>query len=207
MLTIHDYDTPSDKTLSLVFSGVRNSWESWEKGDSILGQWFELGDADKALALRLIKAGPDHGKFLRQLNVVVDLTAPSYWFREMDTYSVGVTQNSTSQMHVLGKHEFSADMFSWEDMHPDCQEALLGALNAFRDMWIESGKRKGPEATEWRAMLQAIPDSWLYRRCVSLNYQVLRSMYHARKNHRLSEWRAWCSWIETLPYSELITGE
>lgn len=213
MLTIHDYDTPSAKTWSLVTTGVRNSWESWEKGDSVYGMgepyipnYFKMGDADKALALRLIKAGPDHGKFMRQLGVVVDITAPAYFWREFDTYGF-TTSNSTSQMHVLGKHEFSADMFSWEDMPRAYIDVVLQTLNGLRDEWIIAGKRKGPDAVFWRAMLQSIPDSWLYRRCVSLNYQVLRNMYHARKNHRLSEWGSLCAWIETLPYSELITGE
>lgn len=214
MLTIHDYDTPSAKAWWLVTTGVRNSWESWEKGDSVYTlnepyspDYFKLGDADRALALRLIKAGADHSKFMRQLPVVIDVTGPSYWFREVDTYHIGVVANSTSQMHVLGKHPFSADMFSWEDMPEAYHWRMLQHLNILRDEWIQSGKRKGPGATEWRAMVQAIPDSWLYRRCVSLNYQVLRNMYHARKNHRLSEWRALCSWIDVLPYSELITVE
>lgn len=189
----------------MVICGMRNSWESHEKSDSALGQWLVFGDADKALATRLVKTGADHGKFLRQLCVILDITAPAYWLREFDTYGF-TTSNSTSQMHVLGKHEFSADMFSWEDMDRPQQDMLLTVLNYSRDRWLdEGGRHKGPEAYCWRAMVQAIPDSWLYRRCVSLNYQVLRSMYHARRNHRLSEWRAFCAWIETLPYSELIT--
>lgn len=210
MITIHEYETPSEKCWHMVVRGVRNSWESHEKGDSEYKDVdyhdcrFFLGAADKALAIRLIRAGADHGKFMRQLPVVLDITAPAYFWREFDTYGF-TTSNSTSQMHVLGRREFSADMFSWEDMDMDVRRDLLGSLNYLRDEWINSGKRKGPDATEWRAMVQAIPDSWLYRRCVSLNYQVLRSMYHARRNHRLSEWRAFCAWIETLPYSELIT--
>lgn len=210
MLIIHDYETPSPKRWHLVISGMRNSWESWQKGDSVYEQYhyeriFALGEADKALANRLIKAGSDHSKFARQLDVCVDISAPSYWFREFDTYKIGTTANSTSQMHTVGKHPFAADMFSFEDLPEAYQWRMLQHLNILRDEWITAGKRKGPDATEWRAMLQAIPDSWMYRRCLTLNYQVLRAIYTSRKNHRLSEWREWCAWTEQLPYSELIT--
>lgn len=212
MLVVHEYETPSEGTWNMVIRGMRNSWESWEKGDSLFYYdglrahfRFELGTADRALCLRLIGAGADHGKFMRQLPVVFDVTAPNYFWREFDTYHIGVTANSTSQMHTLGKHPFSADMFSFEDMQEDAQHIILQNLNWLRDAWINGDKSKGPNSTMWRAMLQAIPDAWNYRRTVSLNYQVLRAMYHARRYHRLREWRDFCAWIETLPYADLIT--
>lgn len=209
-LTFHRYDVVGAEFWDIVVSGMRNSWESWEKGDSYIElspDEFFLGNADQALAQRLTKIGSDHGKYLRQLFVAVDITAPAYFWREFDTYHVGVTSNSTSQMHILGRYPFSADMFAWDDIPQSVQAFLLIHLNHLRDDWIAAGKRKGPEATEWRAMVQAIPDSWLYRRSVTLNYQVLRHMYFARRYHRLQEWRDWCAWTLTLPNADLITVE
>jgi len=212
MLRIIQHAPPSALQWEMVIEGMRNSWESWEKGDSearydIDGDWFDFGPADKALAMRLTRAGADHGKYLRQLPVVIDIEAPEYWWREFDQYKIGVVTNSTSQMHTLGKHPFAAAMFSFEDVPDVARITILHTLNVLRDRWIDAGRRKGPDAVEWRAMAQAIPDSWNYRRLVTLNYQVLRAMYHARKAHRLREWRDFCAWIETLPHSDLIIAE
>lgn len=199
----------------MVIEGMRNSWESWGQIDSrysVHSEYFEMGANDKALCLRLIKAGSDHAKFMRQLPIVLEVKAPEYFWKEFDTYRIGVqaddvTQNSTSMMHVLGKLPFLMDMFSFEDMDKAQKETILETLNCLRDRWIdEGGKRKGPEAHCWRAMLQAIPQSWNYTRTISTNYQALRAMYHARKNHRLSEWRTFCTHLESLPYNELITA-
>lgn len=212
MLTIHDLVGPSDAQWRIVVAGARNSWESWENGDSTPCP-FELGAADAALLTKLVKAGSDHAKFARQLPIHVDITAANYWWRELDTYRVGVaaddiSQNSTSMMHVLGRVPFSADMFSFEDCDDVIQAQMIMQLNWQRDRWIdEGGKRKGPQAHEWRAMLQLIPDSWNYRRTVSLNYQAARAIYHARRAHRLSEWRAFCEALLDLPYADLIGGE
>jgi hypothetical protein len=215
MLTIHDYEPPSPKTWHLVVQGTRNSWDSHAKSDSTFMQgrsgdvftFFALGEADKSLLVKLVKAGPDHGKMLRQLPIVIDMTGPESWWKQIDTYRVGTTRNSTSTMHTLGKHEMTADMFSWEDVGPVEQAAILDNLNFLREAWLAAGKRKGPEQKEWRALVNALPMGFNFRSCWSGNYQVLRSMYHARKHHRLGEWRQWCEWITTLPYSELITVE
>lgn len=214
MLKINDFETASPKWFDLVISGMRNSWESWEKGDSeIDNDVFVLGDNDEKLANRLTRSGDDHGKYLRQIPILYSVTAPDYWFREFDTYVVAnippgdVTQNSTSQMHTLGKQPFDESMFSWEDLDSSDSTALLYFLNNVRDTWIVSGKRKGPQEREWRALKQVIPDSWLYTRTTTANYMVLRHMYFARRNHRLLEWRQFCSFIETLPYANLICVE
>lgn len=214
MLKVHAYAPPSDEQWSMVVRGARNSWESWGKSDSgFIGNRgaFEMGAADMALLLKLVMAGSDHGKFMRQLPLVLEVTAADYWWREFDTYRIGVeaddiTQNSTSQMHVLGKHPFSPEMFSLEDVEPAQIDALMAFLNWHRDRWFdEGGKRKGPDASFWRAMKQVTPDSWNYTRTVSLNYQAARAMYHARRAHRLSEWRHFCLFLAALPYGELIT--
>lgn len=214
-LTILDYEGPSPKQWHLCIRGARNSWESWEKGDSwiddrLRDERFALGPADLDLALRLARLGPDHGKFLRQLPVIVEVKAPGYWWREFDTYRIGVeasdiTQNSTSMMHTLGKQEMTEDMVYMPDVPNSERRVMLLSFNRIRDVWIASGKRKGPDVPQWVAMQQALPFGILYTRTVSLNYQVLRSIYHARKNHRLAEWRSWCAWCATLEHSALIT--
>lgn len=226
-LDILDYVGPSPKQWQMTIRGARNSWQSWEKGDSTFDpKWpddgFILGEKDRDLCLRLAWLGNDHAKYLRQLPVIVDLKAPGYWWREFDTYRVGVTpteppdytddddgsdvtQNSTSMMHTLGREVITEAMIYMGDVPALMREDMLGLYNDLRLEWIHNGKRKGPECAEWRALQQAIGYGWLYTRTVSLNYQVLRSMYLARKNHRLAEWRTLCAWCETLDYSELLT--
>lgn len=195
--------------LYAVTQGVRNSWESHNKGDSLLSEDnFTLGQADEVLCKKLISAGPDHGKFLRQLPVILDFTGPEYFLKEFDTYKVGTVRNSTSMMHTLGRDEFRLDMFSFEDMSELAAREFLLILNHLREQWIEAKRRKGPEAQAWRAMIQAVPQSWNYRSLWSGNYQVLRNMYFGRRNHRLREWRHFCETLEyTMSYNELITYE
>lgn len=191
-----------------VTQGVRNSWESHNKSDSTLDETFKLGSADRVLCEKLINAGPDHGKFLRQLPIILDFSGPEYFLKEFDTYKVGTARNSTSMMHTLGREEFNADMFSVEDLHPLVVKDMILILNARRSEWIEAKRRKGPEAQAWRAMIQSVPQSWNYRSLWSGNYQVLRNMYFGRRNHRLREWRQFCDMIvKELPYAELITYE
>lgn len=210
MIKVIDYEISSPKALNMIIYGMRNSWESYEKGDSILGadgdsleSVFFLGDKDAELAQRLTIAGKDHGKYLRQITIQLDILAPEYWWKEADQYKIGVSTNSTSMMHVLGKNPFSVDMFSLENVDPTIAENTMIVLNNLRDRWIESGKKKS--SNEWRAMLQLVPHSWNYRRAMACNYQVLRDMYFARKNHKLHEWRDFAKWIETLPYSRFLT--
>jgi hypothetical protein len=208
MLTIEELITPSDLQWRFVIREMRNSWESQERSDST-DYPFEMGAADMALCRKLINAGADHAKFMRQLPLHIAVSAPSYWWREFDTYRVGieagdVTANSTSQMHTVGRHAFTADMFSMEDMSEYERAQILNHLNALRNHWIDCGKRKGPDARPWRALVQAIPDSWQYRRGVSLNYANARAIYHARRAHRLSEWRQFCAALADVPYGWMI---
>jgi hypothetical protein len=192
--------------------GMRNSWESWDKSDSVEVVAyenytpylkFEMGKEDHALALKLSKAGNDHAKYLRQILVGVDIIAPEYWWKEADTYKVGTVANSTSMMHTLGKRPLTINDFSIEDVPFESLEVYIDLINSLREKWIESGKKK--PSTEWRAMNQLTSISFNYRRTFTCNYQVLKSMYHSRKNHRLQEWRDFAKWVESLPYSELIT--
>lgn len=188
--------------------GMRNSWESWDKSDSEWvaesGEWwFEVGEEDLKLAKKLSKAGSDHGKYLRQILISVDIIAPEYWWKEADTYKVGTVANSTSMMHTLGKHYTPSSAFSMEDVDDDLKEKYIQLLQTAQARWYESGKKK--PSREWRQMNQLTAISFNYRRTFTANYQVLKSMYHSRKNHRLSEWHDFARWVESLPYSELIT--
>lgn len=206
MLQILDYNVAIGQ-MPLIIRGMRNSWESWEKSDSFLDEWgyFTLGEKDKELALRLVLIGDDHGKWLRQVQVVAEIKAPEYFWKEFDTYKIGTTANSTSMMHTLGKEPFTVENICLDDVWEYDRIDYLDLLNTMREKWIKAGKKKATK--EWRALLQVTGGGWLYTRTVSLNYQVLRHMYHARKNHRLSEWHEFCRWIEQLPYSLFITKE
>ena len=233
--------------------GMRNPWNSWEKSDSFqcngMDCYFEdcpqyirpiewrseggcstegeyvIGKNDLALMKKLVSAGTDHSKFMRMINVTVDITAPLYWWKEMDTYKVGTVRNSCSTMHTITDKDFTLADFSREhlctsdvqyyqvndteedeviDLSTSALEILrvtIQALNAYRKLYLKTNNEKF-----WRQIIQLLPSSYNQRATVQLNYAVLRNMYHSRKNHRLDEWHDFCRWIETLPYSELITG-
>lgn len=192
--------------------GMRNSWESWDNMDSVETveyvdytpyMKFEMGVEDHKLAMKLSKAGSDHAKFLRQILVSVDIIAPEYWWKEADTYKVGTVANSTSMMHTLGKSELNTTHFSFDNPADELVQDYIDLLNVARERWIASGKKK--PSPEWRLMNQLTAISFNYRRTFTANYQVLKSMYHSRKNHRLSEWHDFARFVESLPYSELIT--
>ncbi len=199
--------------------GMRNPKKSWPKSDSY---WtyienpetlntakfqFFLGENDRALMKKLAKAGTDHSKFLRMINVSLDITAPWYWWKEFDTYKVGTVANSCSTMHTLSDEEFTLDDFShehlktsdeceWGEIVPECVlESTIITLNYNRDKYLDTNDKK-----YWWQMIQLLPSSYNQRRTVQLNYQVLANMYFARKNHKLDEWVNFCKWIETLPY-------
>lgn len=194
--------------------GARNPMNSWDKSDSLIcEEWrnnepilhsTKLGPNDYRLLRNLANAGPDHGKFLRMITVSLDITAPLYWWKEADTYKVGTVANSCSTMHKIHAKEFTLDDFSHEHMSCDAiriLEEIIAFLNQRRCDFLESGRK-----IYWWDMIQLLPSSYNQRRTVLLNYQVLKSMYHARKNHKLDEWRIFSEFIRSLPYSELITG-
>ena len=187
--------------------GMRNPMNSWEKSDSYhKGDAFVLGKNDLALMKSLVKAGSDHSKFMRMINVTMDITAPLYWWKEFDTYKVGTVRNSCSTMHKIHAKEFTLDDFSHEKLNDfaieDCLEVVIQFLNTARDMFIaHDGKSKAA----WWQMIQLLPSSYNQRATVQLNYAVLRNMYKSRKEHKLDEWREFCKEIENLHYSSLIT--
>lgn len=216
--------------------GMRNPMNSWEKSDSYPAvdcgkcgkieregccpaegrdctgfYCYEIGKNDFALMKSLSAAGPDHGKFLRMITVTLDIVAPLYWWKEADTYSVGVVKNSCSTMHKIHAKEFDVNDFSHEhveeltgddyNMSYDFLLRTVDILNYYRKKFLETNDKK-----YWWQMIQLLPSSYNQRRTVQLNYAVLKNIYHARKGHKLDEWNQFCQWIEGLPYSELITN-
>lgn len=207
--------------------GMRNPMNSWDKGDSHLCDEFScnncklggtvncceygigefiIGPNDLDLAKRLCNAGSDHRKFLRQIFVSVDITAPLYFWKEYDTYKVGTTANSTSTMHKIHAKEFTVDDFSCDGMDDDSRctlEAIVEFLEELRQSYNHT-----KDSCYWRGMVQLLPSSYNQMRTCTMTYENLRNMYHARKNHKLDEWVQFTEWIKSLPYSkELIIGE
>ena len=182
--------------------GMRNPHNSWDKSDSDF-KTDTLGENDYQRALKLAKAGTDHRKFMRMINITIDIIAPLYWWKEFDTYKVGTVSNSCSTMHTIHKKKFSLDDFSNEhltDFSWNRLDDLIGHLNFCRENFIATNDK-----VWWWQMIQLLPSSYNQRRTIQVNYEVLANMYKSRKNHKLDEWQNFCKWIETLPYSELIT--
>lgn len=213
--------------------GMRNPMNSWDKSDSdwvivnevdhSLGYdpiWeYQVGENDLKLMKSLSKAGNDHGKFLRFINVTLDITAPLYWWKEFDTYKVGTVANSCSTMHKIHAKEFELDDFSHEHLTEGLLDAVLrptiAVLNTAREAYLKydelnkddpDGWDKGITCKKdiWWHMIQLLPSSYNQKRTVQLNYQVLKSMYFARRHHKLDEWREFCDWCESLPYFKEI---
>ena len=234
MIELEHTVLPSSEQMEFIIEGMRNPMNSWEKSDSGLYcpdkydgyiepiKW-KLGENDQSLMKRLANSGTDHRKFMRMMLVYVRITAPLYWWKEFDTYKVGTVANSCSTMHKIQEKEFTLDDFSCEHL----DDILLGtfiptvnnnhitvspkeilerftipSLNHARTEFIETKDKK-----YWWQMIQLLPSSYNQTRNVMMNYEVLTNIYKSRKNHKLDEWRELCSWIENLPYSDLIIME
>ena len=206
--------------------GMRNPKNSWEKSDSCFctnrpeceGSCpVFIGPNDHSLMMTLRNAGTDHRKFMRMITVYADITAPLYWWKEFDTYKVGTVANSCSTMHKIHEKEFYEEDFSFERLESGYEEYkgddamhtaycsmqnTIHALNRLRYMYNITKNKK-----YWDAMIQLLPSSYNQKRTVMLNYEVLANIYKSRKNHKLDEWHIFCDWVESLPYSELITGQ
>lgn len=217
--------------------GMRNPMNSWGKSDSYcecheydklsdgdhktyLIDTYALGYNDFNLMMRLAKGGPVHAKYRRMITVYVDITAPLYWWKEFDTYKVGTVANSCSTMHKIADKEFTMEDFSCEHLIDEkdgwvrdkngqfwCSsrthmETTINLLNAYRYQYLETKDKK-----YWWQMIQLLPSSYNQKRTVMMSYEVLANIIRWRKNHKLDEWKEFCNWIESLPYSEIITGE
>lgn len=183
-----------------------NPLNSWSKSDSRYDEngFYVLGENDLGLARKLCRAGSDHRKFIRQIFVSADITAPLYWWKEYDTYKVGTVANSTSTMHKIHSNPFRTEDFSCEKMNPETRayfEELVAFLERLRIRYNET-----KDKTDWYSMIQLLPTSYNQMRTCTFNYENLINIYHARKNHKLEEWHVFCGWIEQLPYAaDLIT--
>ena len=185
--------------------GARNPMNSWNRMDSFYDEQgnFIMGPNDLNLAQRLARAGSDHRKFIRQIFVSVDFTAPLYWWKEYDTNKVATVANSTSTMHKIASKPFTLDDFSHERMNTQAQEALAHTVSVLEDLRKDYLETKDKET--WYSMIQLLPSSYHQMRTCTLNYETLMNIYYARRNHKLDEWHTVCDWIASLPYAkELI---
>ncbi|MCI9179293.1 MAG: hypothetical protein HFG50_04700 [Lachnospiraceae bacterium] len=195
--------------LENAMRGARNPLNSWSRMDSYYDEnhQYILGPNDLDLAVRLRRAGSDHRKFLRQVMVSADVTAPLYWWKEYDTYKVGTVANSTSTMHKIHSKPFSREDFSTDHMTEPTlafMDQVIEKLEEIRLRYLEEGKKK----EDWYDMIQLLPSSYNQMRTCSLNYETLINIYYARKDHKLQEWHSFCDWIASLPYGkELIIAE
>ena len=205
--------------------GMRNPLESWSKSDSKYidieseegielqskGIYYKIGKNDLELTQKLIKAGSEHRKFLRQIFVAVDITAPLYFFKELDTYKVGTVSNSTSTMHKLASTPITMDCFEMDDFSEiniesedfsfpitSTWKSIIDDLESLRQKYNETKDRR-----YWKELIRLLPESWLQKRTITMNYENILNMYRQRKNHKLTEWsKSFCDWVKTLPYAE-----
>ena len=183
--------------------GMRNPKNSWNLSDTDFDDGKPcLGENDTKLMQNLRKAGSDHRKYLRMIVVQMDILAPLYWWKEFDTYKVGTVANSCSTMHKIHAKEFTLDDFSYEHLHDEAYDALMGViytLNDFRRRFIEHKDKE-----DWWQMIQLLPTSYNQKRTVQINYETLLNIYNSRAGHKLDEWQTLRDFIETLPYFKMI---
>lgn len=235
MIKLENVVLASPEQMEFIIQGMRNPMNSWEKSDTCFSDescvncydnqrdlcdkdsFFrkdeKLGENDHSLMQRLSNAGTEHRKYMRMMPVYVRITAPLYWWKEFDTYKIGTVANSCSTMHKIQEKEFTLEDFSCEHLL-DFEEKgklrfsplgtlqnTIDELNDCRDLYL-----KTKDKAYWWQLIQLLPSSYNQTRNVMLNYEVLANIYGQRKHHKLDEWREFCKWIRTLPYSELITG-
>lgn len=198
MIKIEDIDVYGWKP---AIRGMRNPMNSWDKFDTIFdGDKWCLGNNDLKLMRQLSAAGDDHAKFLRMINVTMDITAPLYWWSEFDTYKVGTVRNSCSKMHKIHVKEFSHNDFSHESIYSiDYAKAVFVKYCSMCERLRKDFNEIG-DVKYWKALIEALPEGYNMCATVQLNYQVLKNMYWARRNHKLDEWRYFCVQVEFLPY-------
>lgn len=185
--------------------GMRNPMNSWARADSywLISMEPEIGPNDAELALKLTKAGRTHAKYRRMIHVQVDITAPLYWWKEMDTYAVGVVKNSCSTMHKIQAKEFELNDFSHENLNGHNEGVLAGVVAALNEARAAFNQTRSKDC--WWQMIQLLPSSYNQLRTVDMSYEVMANIYETRRGHKLDEWVEYCKWIEALPYSWMIT--
>lgn len=205
MLKIKDIEVMNLKN---AMRGARNPLNSWAKSDSYFNENGEyvLGENDLSLAVRLRKAGGDHRKFMRQIFVTMDITAPMYWWKEFDTYKVGTVANSTSTMHKITSMPFDISHFSTDKMDKATKEFMQGIVEYLEKLRLNFLETRDKQI--WYDIIQLLPSSYNQMRTCTMNYENLVNIYHARKNHKLAEWHTFCDYVRNLPYAdELIICE
>lgn len=237
MIKFENVVLASPEQMKFIIEGMRNPMNSWEKSDSRTcrqdGSFcmeceykndYCLGENDHSLMQRLSNAGTEHRKYMRMMPVYVRITAPLYWWKEFDTYKIGTVANSCSTMHKIQAKEFTLEDFSCEHLGVFIPAEKNDGVEDYRNLWIAAleetidylnvartfyNRETDPKLKKdyWWQLIQLLPSSYNQTRNVMLNYEVLANIYRQRKNHKLDEWREFCKWIETLPYSELIIGE
>lgn len=214
MIKIEHVVLPSPEQMEFIIEGMRNPMNSWDKSDSEIKYenirdstgYLDIGSNDLSLMNNLAKSGTDHRKFMRMMPVMVRVTAGHTWWAEFDTYKVGTVRNSCSKMHKIHVAKFDVSDFD----HEGVSEVGGCAVKAFETtrttlMWLANMFNTTKDKKYWRAIIELLPMGFHLTANLELNYEVLHNIYHARKNHKLDEWRDFCEWIESLPYSELIT--
>lgn len=229
MIKLEHVVLASPEQMDFIVEGMRNAKNSWDKSDSEFETAgydiidFNLGEADHGLMQQLSEAGTDHRKYMRMMPVYARITAPLYWLKEFDAYKVGTVSNSCSTMHKIHSKEFTLDDFSCEHLDLDNYDLLkktIVRLNCYRDIYINGGIVEYPDCGRqtfeskskkikkiWWQMIQLLPSNYNQTRNIMMNYEVLANIYRSRRCHKLDCWREFCDFVETLPYSELITGE
>lgn len=230
MIKLEHVVLASPEQMEFIIEGMRNPKNSWEKSDSVICRNlndchkclynkgycvktnsqlinnYYIGTNDLGLMQHLSNAGTEHRKYMRMMPIYVRITAPLYWWKEFDTYKVGTVANSCSTMHKIAEKEFTLEDFSIEHLDGiianDVIDIIIHCLNFYRSCFVKSKSKD-----DWWQMIQLLPSSYNQTRNVMMNYEVLTNIYRQRKNHKLDEWREFCKWIESLPYSELITGK
>lgn len=227
MLEILETVTMSPPQYKIVIEGMRNPMNSWQKSDSCFADGngthseaeFIIGDNDLDLMKKLVALPSEHAKYRRMMPVWVTINAPLYWWKQFDTYMVGRVTNSCSTMHRISHKPFKVSDFSHEHLTREepwrnkqshrnfsgaeaLEEHIIPVLNHYRELFLETHSE-----TYWWQMIQLLPESYNQRRTVFLSYETLSNIYRQRRSHKLDEWHDFCYWIETLPYSELITVE
>lgn len=220
----------SPEQMEFIIEGMRNPMNSWKKSDSHIDSDLysldniEIGSNDLSLMQRLSNAGTEHRKYMRMMPVYVRITAPLYWWKEFDTYKIGTVANSCSTMHKIAEKEFTLEDFSCEHLGVFIPAEKNDGVEDYKNLWIASleetidylnvartfyNRETDPKIKKdyWWQLIQLLPSSYNQTRNVMMNYEVLANIYRQRKNHKLDEWREFCKWIESLPYSELITDQ
>lgn len=230
MIKLENIGLASPEQMEFIIEGMRNPMNSWKKSDSHIDSDLysldniEIGSNDLSLMQRLSNAGTEHRKYMRMMPVYVRIMAPLYWWKEFDTYKVGTVANSCSTMHKIAEKEFTVDDFSFEHLGVFIPAEKNGGVEDYKNLWIVAleetidylnvartfyNRETDPKLKKdyWWQMIQLLPSSYNQTRNVMMNYEVLANIYRQRKNHKLDEWREFCKWIASLPYSELITGK